>query len=39
MRLQRAGVPLKQEYVMFKWITFAFFAGLFYLLKDSIIVG
>jgi tight adherence protein B len=39
MRLQQAGVPLKpEEYVMFQWISFAFFAGFFYLLKDSIIV-
>jgi tight adherence protein B len=27
-----------EEYVMFQWISFAFFAGFFYLLKDSIIV-
>ncbi len=35
--LQRAGVPLKpEEYVMFQWISIAFFAGFFYLLINSI---
>ncbi|MFC4409735.1 type II secretion system F family protein [Chungangia koreensis] len=32
IKLQQAGVPLKpEEYVMFQWISLAFFTGLFYL--------
>ncbi|MCR2823188.1 type II secretion system F family protein [Lederbergia panacisoli] len=39
MMLQQAGVPLKpEEYVMFQWISIAFFAGFFYLLKNSIVI-
>lgn len=35
MKLQQAGVPLKpEEYVMFQWISLAFFTGLFYLFMN-----
>lgn len=42
MKLQQAGVPLKpEEYVMFQWISLAFFTGLFYLFMSyaGLIIG
>ncbi|GEL77981.1 type II secretion system F family protein [Tenuibacillus multivorans] len=39
MELHQAGIPIKpEEYVMFKWISIAFFAGLFYLIFDHFLL-